>query len=132
MTRNALLLGVLGTLACSDPVAPVGERAFLGILGTITVPATAVAGEPFVVTVVTTGNGCLLGPASTVLSYDGAVARMRVMDRWAMSSECTDEEVSVTHATAVVFMEPGNATVSIQALGVDSDVHDYTVAVLAD
>jgi hypothetical protein len=84
--------------------------------GTVTVPATAQRGEPFTVTVITQGGGCLQrGP--TRVSIRGTTADVRPYDVHNGERVCPADVQPYEHTATLRFNEPGTATVRVHGRG---------------
>ena len=107
--------------ACSTLTEPGGEQ--LGLIqvlpespAQVTVPATAVRGEPFDVTVVTIGGGCLSkGPTRT--RTQGMTAEVRPYDVHNGGPVCPADVQLYEHTATLRFDVPGTATVRILGAG---------------
>jgi hypothetical protein len=84
--------------------------------GAVTVPATAQRGEPFTVTVITHGGGCLQqGP--TRVRVRGSTAEVRPYDVHNGGRICPADVQLYEHTAALRFDEPGTATVRVHGRG---------------
>jgi len=114
--RMAAALALLAACGITDPEE--GERP--GIIqmlpevpAQVTVPAVAQAGEPFTVTVITHGGGCLTqGP--TRVRTQGMTAEVRPMDVHNGNTACTADVAQYEHTAILRFDQPGTATVQIR------------------
>lgn len=121
--KNLLFAGAAAAVlaACSVTGPEGGERP--GIIQSlpvqparVTVPATAARGEPFTVTVVTHGGGCVnQGP--TRVRIRGATGEVRPYDVHNGSSVCTADVAEYEHTATLRFDQPGPATVRIIGTG---------------
>jgi hypothetical protein len=97
----------------------------------VTVPATAPRGEPFTVTVITHGGGCLSqGP--TRVRIHGTTAEVRPYDVDNGSDICTADVEMYEHTATLRFDQPGTATVRVhgrQLPGGDAVVVTRTVTI---
>lgn len=119
LLRRTGLAALALAAACSpaEPGAPVRELGYIEYYETpveVTVPATARAGAPFTIRVVTWGGGCtsagdteatVSGAAADVSPYD-----LRVDDP---GVACPDILRSLAHEAALRFDTPGTATVRV-------------------
>jgi hypothetical protein len=121
--RSIFLLACLAgaALGCSGSPTDSGdsERAlgYLEFHGTpveVTVPATAHAGEPFTVHVVTWGGGCT-AKSDTDVSVSGRTADVRPYDVTVSDPAVVCPEIlrSLPHDVTVRFDTPGTATVRV-------------------
>lgn len=117
--RLAAVLALLAACGITDPEE--GEQP--GIIqmlpevpAQVTVPAVARRGEPFTVTVVTHGGGCLSkGP--TRVRTRGMTAEVRPMDVHTGTSECPPNVAQYGHTAILRFDQPGTATVEFKGTG---------------
>lgn len=80
------------------------------------VPETAQRGEPFTVTVVTHGGGCLRqGP--TRVRTSGATAEVRPYDVHNGGDVCPGDVQEYQHTATLRFDQPGTATVHFYGIG---------------
>lgn len=106
---------------CSLTDSDDGER--LGIIqmlpevpAQVTVPATAPRGEPFTVSVITHGGGCLSrGP--TRVRTRGTTAEVRPYDIDDGGTVCPANVAQYEHTATLRFDQPGPATVRIIGTG---------------
>lgn len=120
--RISISLAAAALLAACSLVDPGGgER--LGIIqmlpsapAQVTVPGTAQRGEPFTVTVITHGGGCLRrGP--TRVRRDGMTAVVRPYDVHDGGKVCPADVALYEHTATLRFDQPGTATVQFQGIG---------------
>lgn len=79
---------------------------------TVTVPAAAQRGEPFTVTVITHGGGCLSqGP--TRVRIAGTTADVRPYDVHSGGNVCPADVQMYEHTATLRFDQPGTATVRV-------------------
>ena len=151
-----LRLGVLSVLLLAACTAPSGGTPTPGngivdgdgpserVFGTLeyyggpfqaTVPATATAGEPFDVTVVTYGGGCI-EKGETTVRFEGLQAEIRPydFDTQPASGDCPAILRAHGHTASVMFAEAGEAKVVFYGLREDATgtanvSHTRTVAV---
>lgn len=82
----------------------------------VTVPAAAQRGEPFTVTVITYGGGCLSqGP--TRVRIRGTTAEVRPYDVHSGGNVCPSDVQLYEHTATVRIDEPGAATVRVHGRG---------------
>jgi hypothetical protein len=118
--RILTLAGAAALLAGCSVLDPVGGEQ-PGIIdpsspGTVTLPATAQRGEPFTVTVITHGGGCLSqGP--TRVSIRGTTAEVRPYDVHSGGNVCPADVQLYEHTAALRFDQPGTATVRVHGRG---------------
>lgn len=111
--------------ACS--VVGLDERERLGILWpleeppAVTVPQTAQRGEPFTVTVVTQGGGCLR-PGPTRVRTRGMTAEVRPYDVHSGGNVCPTDVAPYEHTATLRFDQAGAATVEFHTRGPAGDV----------
>lgn len=112
-------LAALLCAACSptEPGAPVRELGYIESYPSpveATVPATARAGEPFTVRVVTRGSGCT-SAGDTEARVSGAAADVSPYDlrQEGPGIACPDILRSLTHEATLRFDAPGTATVRV-------------------
>ena len=121
--KNLIGAGAAAALlaACSITEPDGGERPGIiqmlpSLPAQVTVPATAPRGEPFTVTVVTHGGGCLnQGP--TRVRIRGATAEVRPIDVHNGSSVCPANVAQYEHRATIQFDQAGPATVRIIGTG---------------
>lgn len=116
--RLAVGAALLAGCSVLDPDG--GERP--GIIdpsspGTVTVPAAAQRGEPFTVTVITHGGGCLSrGP--TRVRMLGDTAEVRPYDVHNGGDVCPGDVQLYEHTATLRFDQPGTATVRVHGRGI--------------
>lgn len=90
--------------------------------GAVTVPATAQRGQPFTITVITHGGGCLSrGP--TRVRVLGGTAEVRPFDVHSGGNVCPADVQLYEHTATLRFDEPGTATVRVHGRGIpDGDM----------
>lgn len=86
-----------------------------GLATSIVTPASAKAGVPFDVSVVTLGGGCIR-QGDTEVSYSDMSAEVRpyeVFPRMSSNLVCTDDIRFLTHTATLQFARPGTVTVRV-------------------
>jgi anthranilate phosphoribosyltransferase len=121
--KNLLWTGAAAALlaACSVTGSEAGER--LGIIqmlpthpAAVTLPTAVGRGEPFEVTVISHGGGCVRqGP--TRVRINGSTAEVRPYDIDSGNSVCTADVAEYEHTATLRFDQPGTATVRIIGTG---------------
>lgn len=115
-----MLFMVLLVAPCAGPVAPEAGR-ITGVISfydepeVVEVPASAPAGEPFEVVVVTYGGGCVTRNGTEV-DVSGLVVDVRPYDMDSGAEVCTDELRIFEHRAAVIVHEIGTAEVRFHGL----------------
>jgi hypothetical protein len=123
LPRRAGALLLLACAACSatEPDHTVREPAIVELHQTsaeITVPATAVAGQPFTVVVQTIGPSSCTHPGDTQVTLGTATADLAPFDlfRRGPGVACAQMVYRLQHEAQVVFAQPGTATVRVHGV----------------
>ena len=116
-----LVLGIMASLSCDEPVGPedyrvVGRIDFSDVRGyEPQVPEIATTGVPFEVTAWTMGNGCYeRGDTEVEIDGSAAVVTPYDYDYGAARGVCTAELRRFRHKGIVVFGESGTAEVVLR------------------
>ena len=120
---NIAAAAALVLVSSGCPLDPTEREERLGIIqilpafpARVGTPQTAAAGEPFVVSVVTHGGGCLrAGP--TRVHRDGMTVDVRPYDLYPGDDACTADAAFHTHVAILEFNRPGPATVRFTGVG---------------
>jgi hypothetical protein len=113
------LLGLAGSLACSDPNDSTRVIGLIDASGghgvTVDLPSDVVRGRPFEVTVYTFGSSSCTRPDGAGLKVDGLVARITPYDHVPAGAgvPCTADLARFPHPVSVRFDREGVGTLRI-------------------
>lgn len=119
------------TMRAVDATENPDEKRVLGILhffgdtAPIEAPQSAVAGEPFEVTITTFGGGCD-DPGSAVVKTDALLATIEPYDFTVADEKtaCPDILKMMSRSVQVTFQQPGEAVLRVVGLRVDASNRD--------